>query len=86
MSVTDIRRTYATGSDIEAALEKMVPPMDGIEPGVVLLAALSLAFILQDPDIEPDDLTVGVKGASEWIALFLTTIHESGETPKELMN
>jgi len=58
-------------------LDKILPAVADEDPRVILLSVLSIALILQHPDIDPEDLSLGVKGASEWIALYLSTLTEA---------
>lgn len=84
--MTEINQGYATGEEVGKIAELMHPILETENPIHVLLAMLSLCFVLQDPDIDPDTLSAGVKGASEWIALFLSASHDSAVTPKEKLN
>ena len=86
MIEVDMHKTTATAAEVEGCLDKIFPAVAEEDPRVLLLSVLSIAFILQHPDIEPDQLTMGVKGASEWIALYLSTLSETGALPPEKLN
>ena len=81
-----IQEIYATGMDVHNIVEKIEPVLAGLPRGHVLIALMTMAIIIQHPEITPEQLQEGVKGLSQWMALFLSTTDESGETPKELLN
>lgn len=62
----------ASSEDIARVMDKLEPALVGFPKHHVLFACLSLALLLQDPDIDIDNLQLGVMGVSAWITDFLT--------------
>lgn len=67
----------ASGAEVYRLIEKISPTLDGESRGLVLLAALSLAFIVQDPEIDPEDLMNNVYETSQYVAMLLS--RQAGE-------
>ena len=84
--MSEINKTTATGAEIGRIVEEVSPILSKEDPSHVLMACLSLAFVVQDPDITPDDLARGVRSASEHIALFLSALYEPAEVPASQIN
>lgn len=60
---------------------------EGMTRSHVLMACLAESILLQHPGITPTDLSAGIKGASEWIAMYLgTTELPSEPTPNSQLN
>jgi len=72
-----IRQTHATGAEIEAIMDALEPVIVSVPRTHAMMALLSWSLILQNPDIETDALVEGVKGASQWIVLYVTGIGEN---------
>jgi hypothetical protein len=65
-----ITYTQASGADIEKIVARISTVIKGEPINHVGMACLSIAVMLQDPNITPEKLVQAVKGASEWIACF----------------
>jgi hypothetical protein len=81
-----VREISATGADVQMIVEQIEPILMGFPRHHVLIACITLAMLMQHPDISPTQLQEGVKGVSQWMALFLSTTGDDGVTPKELLN
>ena len=82
-----IQETKATGAEIDEILKAIEPGLMNRPRHHVLIACLSIAVLIMHPDISPEKLQEGVKGASQWICLFLSGMGEDGEViPKERLN
>lgn len=80
----------ATGEEIDAVISKIEPHLDGVPRVHVLIACISLALLVQYPDLTPDELQQGVRGVSQYICMFLDGLEMGGITvtdlPKEQIN
>lgn len=83
--MNEISQTRATGAEIGRIVDEIVPILGKEDPIHVLMACLSIAIVVQDPDISPEHLADGVKGTSEHIALWLSSIYDA-QVPKEQLN
>lgn len=83
-------KATATAEEVKVIVDKIGPILDGESTQHVLLACLFIAFVIQNPDIKREDLAEGIKGASEYIALFLDSKEAKEEAivsgKPELMN
>lgn len=86
MSDSVITTAQATGEDIFELVNKIEPTLYGVERGTALIACLSIAITIMNPDIEPDKLRDAVSGASKWICLFLADEDYKAGTPGEMLN
>ena len=68
-----------TGKEIQDIVEAMEPVLEGKLSANVLMACLALAIIIQCPNLTPEQLSTGVRGASEWIALYASSLEPSQE-------
>ncbi len=67
-----IIETHVTGAEIERLITtKILPPLQDEERGAVIMALLTLTLTLMKEDISAEEVAEGVKGASEWMCLFL---------------
>ena len=84
--MAEITSSFATGPDIERVAGKMITAVSREDEMLVMISALSLVFLIQDPDLSEQQLLNGVKGASTWIAEFLRASQEATEVPPSQMN
>jgi hypothetical protein len=62
--------TKARTEDIARLVEKMGLTVLGENEGHVQMACIALALSIEIPGLTPEGLQDGVKGVSEWIAMF----------------
>ena len=68
----------ATGRQIQVLVDNMVSTFPDTCPRAhAVIACLTLAIILIKENVTPDEIQFGVKGASEWLCLYLTSPSES---------
>ena len=72
-------KAQASAEDVQKIVQKIGPLLDGENLQHILLACLFIVFVIQNPDISRDDLAEGVKGASEWVAMFLDSKEAQAE-------
>lgn len=91
-NATSIHEATATGEQIFDIVKTMEPALFGVPRAHGIIACLTIALTLMEPRLTPEELQAGVRGASEWICLFLSTCEsmteQTGEevTSKILMN
>ena len=61
----------ATGAEINAVAEQIMPILDGQPEHVAVAALLTLVAIIQCPEIDQDDLAKAVTGMSQWFCFNL---------------
>ena len=81
-----IHETSATGAQIQDIVDAVAPILEQWPRSHVLIACISIAILLTYPDITPEKLKQGVKGASQWICTFLGAEDSTGQIPKEKLN
>ena len=86
INYNSIEQSKASGEDVSRVVGRMSDIFKNEENHIILMSALSIAIMVQQPDVTPEQLKAGVLGASQWIALYLTSIEESGTIPKEQIN
>jgi hypothetical protein len=74
------------GADVKALLDELAPILTDKDSGLVLMTSLSIAFLVQDPDISAEKLVDGIKAASEFIALYLSEAPELEDDSQHRMN
>lgn len=69
-----IQEATATGESISAIISEIEPILYQLKASrsQAVIALLALAITLQNPYISAEDVQEGVKGASEWICLFVS--------------
>lgn len=77
-----ITYAHATAAQVSKLCERVFNVLEGENPNQVNIACLTIAMLIQVPEITPENLVEGVKGASEWIALYGDTLRN----PTELKN
>ncbi len=84
-----INHDYAEGKDVSRVISKIETAIgEDEDETVVLMACLSLALMIQHPQISNRQLMDGVLGSSEWIALYLTSLEDQkdGGLPPSKLN
>lgn len=71
----DIIQATATGEQIARIVNNIQEVVLDETRTDILMACLSMALILQEPDITPVNLVKGVKESSQFIALFLSSLN-----------
>lgn len=74
MAGTIVRHNF-TSEEIQDTIEAMVTAVDGQDIRKVMTACLVITLVSMYPGIKVDQLTEGVKGASEWISLYIASIN-----------
>ena len=74
---------HIDGMELERIAVLMTKHVGDENPLHVVMSAIGIAILIQDPNIEPDQLSKGIFGASEWIASFLHTLHSVDEEVKD---
>lgn len=69
-----ITYTKISGKELDRLTAAMEDCLAGEKETHVAVACLALAICIQLPTITPDQLAAGIKGASEWIALYASSI------------
>jgi hypothetical protein len=70
--------------EVAKAVEAMEASVATVSDQVVMMACFALAIAIAFPDIENKDLADGIKGASEWLALFIDNLVDP--PTKQVMN
>ncbi len=70
----DIIQASATGEQIARIVNNIQEAVSEESRTDILMACLSMAIILQEPDITPSNLVKGVKESSQFIALYLSSL------------
>ena len=90
MSNHMILESRATGDEISPIIDKIELALDGVKRGHAIIASLSIALILMNPEISAEQLADGVRDVSRYICLLLEgsdlAKDGDGETGKQLMN
>ena len=77
-----ITYTKASGADIDRILTLMESVLSGQDEQHIVMACLALALMIQIPNIKLEQITAGVKGASEWITLFASELESPTTTDR----
>ena len=72
--------THATGEQLFEVWNKVEPVLEGFPVNVVIPALLAICFTAQHPELTDEKLREGVKGASAWIAMFVSEDRVTKET------
>lgn len=83
---TSVVQTEASMDRVHQLVMKIEPALEGEEVQHILLASLVVAIAIQHDGITPTQLAKGVKGASEWIALYLDQVESEDSVRKEVLN
>ena len=68
--------------DIERIMNLVRPVLLGEDSQAVMSSCLAIATLMQDPTVTLEQLCESVKGASEWIACYLSGLNQ----PKGMVN
>lgn len=72
MGETPVTYVTAPPRDIARIVQLIEAATEGEEPSYISIACMAVAICLEHPQISPEQLSQGITGCSEWIALFLT--------------
>lgn len=68
-----VTESHATGDEIFQLVKAIDPILVGHTKPQIIIACLSIALIEQEPELSVKELQDGIKGASEWMCVFLST-------------
>ena len=71
MLTSIISEATASGEEIHNLVQAIEPVLIGSSKGAGVIACLSIALSLQNPDLSPEDRVEGVQKVSEYICLWL---------------
>lgn len=74
-----IRQVHVSPAELETVVATIQDSVMGVENTKVLMACLAIAISLQVKHLNEDTLVKGIKGASEWIALYANSVDEPVE-------
>lgn len=80
-----MQEASASSQTIFEIVSKIESVLLGEKRSDVVIACLSIALTLQEPDITAQQLHDGVSGASKWMCLFLSG-DDPNQLPKALLN
>ena len=72
--MSDIIYTKTKWSDVHRIMTKLMESVQGEEDSSVVMACLGLAVSSQIDTYTLDQLKAGIRGASEWIALYASSL------------
>lgn len=72
--MSEIIYTKTKWTDVQRIMNKVMNAVDGEDDSAVIMSCLGLAVSSQCQDYTLDQLKAGIKGASEWIALYASSI------------
>lgn len=85
MTKSFVSETSASGEEIHAIVCALEPVLASVTRPLGIIACLSIALQLMDPEITADKLQEGVKETSRFICMFLEEV-PGPEIPKEKLN
>lgn len=68
-----VAESHVSGDEIFNLLVALDPILAPLPKQNVVIACLSIALLRQEPDLTIKELEAGVRGASEWLCVFLST-------------
>ena len=74
-NIAPIQQLSATGEQVGAIIDKIEGAITGEPKHHVLMACLTLALVMQYPNISAEELQEGVKRTSQFIAFYLEGIN-----------
>jgi hypothetical protein len=86
MTNTNVIESVASGEEIITIVNKLENALVGVRRSHGIIAALSLALILENPEISPDALQSGVRDVSRYICLLLEGNDAGVIAPATVMN
>lgn len=84
MTQNMIEEDSATGSEVYEVIAKIEPALEGVSRKLAIISCIAIAVTAMNPDMTEDEVQAGVKGCSEWIALYVSGIGD--KLPKEKVN
>ncbi len=69
-----IESDSATGEEVYEVVAKIEPNLVGVSRKLAIIACIAIAVTAMNPDMTEDEVQEGVKGCSEWIALYASGI------------
>lgn len=86
--MTGVVETQAQSQDVEALADRLIPHLEGKERGLAAITLLTLVLSIMNPNITPEEIQTGVRGASEWLCLYLSSVEDAKlpEHEKRLLN
>ena len=72
----EVQYSKASGQDLIRVVGLIDDVVAGEPANHVAMACLAIAITCQQSNIEPESLAEGIKGCSEWIACFLTSVND----------
>lgn len=67
------------GEEFYAAVRDMEPILSALDRRVAVAACLGSALTIQEPELTLKEVYDGIRGASEWICLYLSTTDAARE-------
>jgi hypothetical protein len=83
MTQNPIVESTASGSEIQAIVNRIEPILDGTPVPHAIISLLSIILMLSKPAITPDELQLGVQDISRYICFYL---EGTGEVAMKRMN
>lgn len=80
-----VNESSATGEEISAIVSQLEDSLINIPRGHGIIALLSMALILMDPEILPEQLQQGVRDTSHYICLLLDGNTQSEDEPSKIV-
>jgi len=72
--MSEIIYTKTKWTDVHRIMNKMMASVEGEDDSAVVMACLALSVSSQCDNYTLDQLKAGIRGASEWIALYASTL------------
>lgn len=72
--MSEIIYTKTKWSEVQRVMNKIVRSLEGEEDSTVVMGCLALAVSAQLSDYTVEQLKIGIRGSSEWIALYASTL------------
>lgn len=76
--VETVEKSYAKGEDIQRVIAKFETVVEDEKLEVINMACLALSLAIQYPAITAEQIQKGVYGASQWIALYVSSLTDEG--------
>lgn len=70
---------YTSAGDISRIVEGIYERYSEETPEALMMSCIATAILLQDENITLDQLRDGVMGASEWIALYISSLDDKAK-------
>lgn len=76
--------TSASGAEVRALVDRIQDVVMGEKIDSINMACLAIAVIFHCPKITGPQLAAGIKGASEWMALYNDSLENPVTNPKQV--